>query len=272
MGAALSLRRHWPEYLIEGWALGMFMLSAGAVVTLMESSASPLPSLFHSADLRRVVVGIAMGVTAILLIYSPWGKRSGAHMNPAVTATYWRLGKMSSWDALFYVLAQFVGGTLGVVILAAALPMAFSSPPVDYIVTIPGAHGRATAFVAEYVISTLLMWTILNVSASRRYAKFTGLCAGAMVALYITFEAPLSGMSMNPARTFASALPAHQWTGFWIYLFAPVLGMQSAAAFYIWQRGRQKLACAKLQHPEDQRCIHCGHLPKQLGVRLGVAR
>ena len=85
--------------------------------------------------------------------------------------------------------------------------------------------------------------------------------AGILVATWISIEGPLSGMSMNPARTFASALPANVWTGFWLYMIAPVAGMQAAAALFTWQRGRSAVKCSKLIHSDDQRCIHCGYQP-----------
>src|SRR6516164_226050 len=104
-----ALRKHWPEYLIEGWALGTFMVSAGIVATLLGAPSSPLHRAISSPLWSNVGGGIAMGLTAIALIHSRWGKRSGAHMNPAVTLTFLRLGKISPWDALFFVIAQVVG-------------------------------------------------------------------------------------------------------------------------------------------------------------------
>ena len=73
--------------------------------------------MLHDRDLQRVFTGICMGLTAIALIHSPWGKRSGAHMNPAVTLTFLRLGHIAPWDAAFYIAAQFIGGTLGVLLV-----------------------------------------------------------------------------------------------------------------------------------------------------------
>jgi aquaporin Z len=93
------------------------------------------------------------------------------------------------------------------------------------------------------------------------HAKYTGLFAGVLVATFITFEAPLSGMSMNPARSLASAIPSQQWMAFWIYLTAPVLGMQLAAAVH--RAKRPNVACAKLMHSSSQRCIHCGYTPEK---------
>lgn len=259
--AGAALREHWPEYLIEAWALGMFMISAGVFSTLLGFPGSPLRSIVPNEDLRRTLVGIAMGSTAIMLIYSPWGKRSGAHMNPAVTLTFMRLGAIARWDAAFYILAQFLGGLGGVLIATVMLRSAFTAPPVRFVITSPGPRGALGAFVSELLISALLMSVILRVSNSPRYARFTGLCAGAMVALFIALEAPWSGMSMNPARSFASAFPAGSWRDLWVYFTAPVLGMQAAAAIYVLQRGRHAVKCGKLLHPADQRCIHCGYMP-----------
>ncbi len=257
-------RHNWPEYLIEGGALGAFMVSAGVFATLFEYPGSPVHRAIADSDLRRALIGVAMGLTAMALIYSPWGQRSGAHMNPAVTLTFLRLGKIHRRDAAFFVLAQFVGGTLGVVLIAKLIGPAFTQAPVNYAATVPGPDGPWVAFGAEALISLALMFTVLAVSSSPRTARFTGVVAGCLVALYITLEAPFSGMSMNPARSFASAAPALMWQGFWIYFIAPVLGMLTGAQLFLLVRGRQAVACAKLLHPEKQRCIHCGHQPARL--------
>ena len=115
------------------------------------------------------------------------------------------------------------------------------------------------AFLAEVLISFLLMLMVLVFSNHRRLARFTGLGAGALIALYITFEAPISGMSMNPARTLASALPAGIWTGIWIYFAAPLTGMLLAAEAYVRLRGVSKVFCAKLNHHGHRRCIFRCH-------------
>src|SRR5262249_47930967 len=153
MDARDALRGHWPEYLIEGWALGMFMVAAGAFATLFEYPNSPLHHAIDDANVRRVLTGIAMGLTGAALIYSPWGKRSGAHINPGVRWTFWRLGKVARWDAVFYIVAQFAGSTLGVLVSMTLLQAAFTMPPVHYAVTLPGSSGPTWAFVAEFVIS-----------------------------------------------------------------------------------------------------------------------
>jgi aquaporin Z len=259
--AGAALRQHWPEYLIEGWALGMFMISAGTIATLIEHPASPLRLAIGSDTWRRVAIGVAMGLTAIVLIYSPWGKRSGAHMNPAVTLAFLHAGRVNRWDAVFYILAQFIGGAAGVVLVLALLGHAFAAPPVNYVATLPGPLGWQVALLAEFVISLGMMTMVLRVSSSPRFMRLTGLGAGLLVAIYISLEAPLSGMSMNPARSVASALPGHLWSHLWIYLIGPVAGMQSAVLIDRWLRGPQAVSCAKLVHTPQQRCIFCGHEP-----------
>jgi aquaporin Z len=166
------------------------MISAGAFVTLIEYPGSPVQQAIADPDIRRALIGLAMGLTAIGIIYSPWGQRSGAHINPSVTLMFLRLGKMAPWDALFFVLAQFIGGTLGVLGMALVLDNTFTDPPVAYVATVPGPAGVWVAFVAELLISMGLMLMVLFVSNTERIARFTGLCAGCLVALYITVEAP----------------------------------------------------------------------------------
>ena len=256
------VREHWPEYLMEAAGLGLFMVSAAVVTALLEYPYSPLHEQFPDPVIRRLLIGIAMGFTAIGIIYSPWGKQSGAHLNPAVTVTFFRLGKIHGLDALFYVLAQFAGGLIGLQVAALAIGMAIEHPAVNYVVTVPGLDGTWMAFVAEVAISFGLMLVVLIVSNHTKLNAWTGLFAGALVATYIATEAPLSGMSMNPARSFASALPAHLWTDFWVYLTAPLLGMLLAAECYVRFPGARRVLCAKLHHHNNARCIfRCGYMP-----------
>jgi aquaporin Z len=141
---------------MEAWGLGMFMVSAGIVTVLLEASESPIPELIPDANLRRAIVGMAMGLTAIGIIYSPWGKQSGAHINPAVTLTFLRLGKTAAWDAWFYIVFQIIGGTLGVLVVWAGFDDSFAHPPVAYVVTVPGPEGAWLAFAAETLICECL--------------------------------------------------------------------------------------------------------------------
>lgn len=257
-----TLRAHWPEYLMEGAGLGLFMVSAALVTAAFEYPHSTLHAAIPNPDLRRILIGLCMGLTAIALIYSPWGQQSGAHLNPAVTITFFRLGKMQTADACGYVMAQCLGGLAGVMTAAGILGMALADPRVNYAVTAPGPYGQGVAFAAETLISFGLMLMVLTLSNRRSWQVWTGFFAGGLVALYISVEAPLSGMSMNPARSLASAVPAQCWTGLWIYLTAPVLGMLLASECYVRWRGAHRVLCAKLHHENDRRCIFRCRYPK----------
>jgi aquaporin Z len=252
--AAAAFAKHWPEYAMEAAELGIFMISACAFTVLLQHPESPVRTLLPDASLRRALTGLAMAATAIALIFSPWGKQSGAHFNPSVTLAFLRLKKIEPWDALFYVLAQFIGGVLGVLVAALLLGKSIAHPQVLYAATTPVA-GAKTAFLAEAAISFVLFFTVLLVSNHKKLSRYTGLFAGSLVALYITFESPLSGMSMNPARTFASALPAKLFDGLWIYFLAPPMGMLLAAELYLRLRSASTVYCAKFHHHNEKRCI-----------------
>jgi len=261
VAAIRVLQAHWPEYLMEAAGLGAFMVSAGLVATLLEHPASPVHQALPDPLLRRALMGIAMGLTAIALVYSPWGRRSGAHLNPAMTLTWLRLGKVAPWDAAFYVVAQFVGGATGAALVSALLGSVFTGPPISAIATTPGPAGPLAAFLAEAGMAFGLMLLVLTTAGTLRVMRLTGLFAGALIAVYITVEAPLSGMSLNPARTTSSALVGGHWSHLWIYYLAPSLGMLLAVEAYRLLRGSRPVACAKLDHSPHHRCIHCGYQP-----------
>lgn len=229
---------------MEAAALGIFMVSACLFGVLLE----------HISGLRgRLLGGVAMGLTAVAIISSPWGQRSGAHMNPALTLNFLCLGKIAPWDALFYVTGQFAGGVAGVLLSASILGPALAR--VQFVATLPGAGGRWVAFAAEFAISFLLGAIVLIVSNSRRFTRLTPWVAGVLLATFITVESPLSGMSMNPARTVGSAFPSGIWTAIWVYFLAPTAAMISAGQIYRRFRGAHRVFCAKYHHHNDKRCI-----------------
>lgn len=258
LGALASLKAHWPEYLMEAGLLGAFMVSACVFGVLYGLPSSPVRYVVGSGLFRNFLGGLSMGLTALCIFYSPWGKQSGAHINPSVTLTFFRLGKIPFWDALFYVVSQFVGAVLGVIFVTQFLGREVSDPAVRYVVTTPGPHGPWAALSAEFIIATGMMSAVLYFSNHHRLSGYTGIFAAILVTIYITFEAPFSGMSMNPARTFGSALPADIWDGLWVYLTAPPLGMLAASELYLWRSGKLSVKCCKLHHNNSKRCIFCG--------------
>jgi aquaporin Z len=250
-----SLKKHWPEYLMEAAELGTFMISASLFAILLYHPASPILKSVPSESVRRILMGLAMGGTLIAIVYSPWGKQSGAHMNPAFTFTFYKLGKIAPWDAIFYIVAQFIGGIVGILLVAIIAGKLLAHPAVNYAATLPGRHGSWVALSAEVAISLILLTVVLRVSNSPRVARFTGLVAGFCVATFIMFESPVSGMSMNPARSLGSAVLPGFWGSLWIYFVAPPIGMMLAAIIHL--RLKRKVPCAKYHHQNNKRCIFC---------------
>ncbi len=262
--ASAALKTHWPEYLMESAELGTFMISACVFTTVLDYPGSPVNYLLTNSLLRRALSGIAMALTLLLLIHSAWGKRSGAHMNPAMTVMFLRLGKVELWDGVFYILFQFAGGLAGVVFSSLVIGPPLAHPNVNFAATAPGVWGSSAAFAAELLISFLLATTVLLASNHKTFSRFTPYFAAALVATYITFEAPFSGMSMNPARTLGSAIPAHAFHALWIYFTAPLLAMMAAAELYLRARSVQAVYCAKLLHNNNTRCIfRCRYMELQ---------
>ena len=205
LSVAASLRLHWPEYLMEAGEMSLFVFCICSLATLLQHPASPVRHFFVSGIVRRALMGLAVGATVMALIMSPWGKQSGGHINPAVTFAFYRLGKLHPWDVLFYGVPQFCGATIGVALATFLLRGAPGDGTVRYAVTALGVYGVAVAFAAEVAISFILMMTVLLVTNHERLARDTPYFVGSLYAANITFETPLSGMSMNAARTLGPA-------------------------------------------------------------------
>lgn len=240
---------------MEGGEMSVYIFFTCVFATLMQHPASPVRHLVVSSVVRRALMGLAIGATVTAIVMTPWGKQSGGHFNPAMTLTFYWLGKVAYWDALFYAAAQFSGAVGGIGIATYASRGAPENPAVRYAATVPGVYGSGVAFAAELIISFVLMITVLLVTNRLYLARYTPYFVGALYAVNITFETPLSGMSMNPARSFGPALYAGYWHALWIYFLAPTLGMAAAAGIFLLGRHGVPPYCAKLNHASNKRCI-----------------
>lgn len=254
------------EYLADGLGLAVFMVSACTFALVLEHPGSPVRALLPDVAVRRALMGLAMGGTLVANVMAPWGRRSGAHWNPGVTLAFWRLGHVRNADVAGYVLAQFAGGAAGVALVALLAGPALADPHVHFVVTRPGPAGVGAAFAAEAFISFVMMSVVVRMMASARAKDWTPWAAGTLLALFIALESPLSGTSLNPARTFGSALLARDWAAFPVYLAAPPLAM--ALAVEVWRLERLALGvrvggCAKLLHRDDEPCHFCGQTGRE---------
>lgn len=253
-GPLAAVRAHWTLYVAEATELGAFMVSACLCTVLLFHPASPAAAL--PALLRRITMGVSMAATAIAIIKSPMGRHSGAHFNPAISLTFFRLGKIGPWDLVFYIAAQFTGAIGGVGFAAMLAGTRLAAPQVAFAVTVPGPAGAGAAFAAELGMAALLMAVVLVSSNRPRLAPWTTWLVGGLIASYIVLFAPVSGFSINPARTTGSAVFAHVWTSIWIYFTAPPLGMLAAAEVY--------LRASSAPRPHYFRHRHLTHPPPAL--------
>jgi aquaporin Z len=248
-----SLQNHWLEYLCEALGLGLFLVSACVFSVLLFHPGSVAAG--WNLQLRLILIGLAMGLTAIVIFKSPFGRLSGAHINPAVTLTFWRLGKIKTPDAIFYALFQFIGAGSGVLLAWFILGDRLAQRDVNFSVTVPNNAGWMTSLIAEFVISFGMMMLVLVTSNHPKLSRLTPYLAGLLIAVYISLEAPVSGTSMNPARTFGSAVIANVWNHWWIYFVAPPLAMLAAAEVFVRAKGLHAVLCAKFDHHSQMRCI-----------------
>lgn len=244
-----SFKKNNKHYIQEAAGLAIFMISACFFSAFFEGDRSAVRELIPDSLQRTIIMGILMGSTALFIFYSPWTSPSGSHINPAVTFIFLRLGKMCHWDAFFYIIFQFAGGLLAVYIMQWLMGSLLTDPPVNSAVTIPGKPGALNALLVEFSISFLTMTMVLFTSAHQKLKIYTRIIAACLVCCWVIFAGPVSGFGMNPARSFASALPSGNWTAFWIYIIAPFAGMLFAAEFFLLthQKESSKLLSHELQ-------------------------
>src|SRR5690349_16874740 len=174
-----ALKKHWPEYLMEAVELGLFMFSACAFTVLLYHPSSPLAQTIHDGVWRRLLMGTAMGATAIAIIFSPLGQRSGAHFNPSVTWTFFRLGKIEAVDAAFYALVRFAGGMTAVISASLTFRALVARQSVADGGTVPARRGPRVAVCAGMRACVVLMRVGATVADTKRVARWAGIGAGA---------------------------------------------------------------------------------------------
>jgi len=251
--AAAALRRHWPEYAIEGGFLFAFVLLAGVVSAWLQAAGT------GSEILHRVLSGALLGGLLVAMIYSPWGRRSGSHMNPAITLAYIRLGKVGRWDGVFYIVAQLAGALAAVLLLRSGALLPPASAPASLAATI-GPSNLWVAFATQFVLATVAMLLILFTSNHASFFRWTGAVYGLLVMLVVACVSPLAGFGMNAARLLAVDATSELGLLRWLNLLPPLLGMQLAIEVYRLFTGRSQVLCAKLAHNTHGRCIfRCMH-------------
>lgn len=240
--------RHWRHYLAEAGGLAFFVLGASIITTQLRYKEAWLHGVITNPFAQLATLGLLMSFVVAAIIYTPWGNKSGAHINPAVTIAMWRLGKIDAHDALFYIFSQFAGAIVAVQVAGLILGQGYTKVGTNYVVTQPGAAGAVAAFVAEWIISFALMMTLMWALNDKKREQYAGLMIAILLGFYLVVEEPFSGMSLNPARSFASAFAAREWKDLWIYFVAPITATLVAAELFRWMTGGAHDLAA---HPQD---------------------
>jgi MIP family channel proteins len=188
----------------------------------------------YDEALGTVGVSFVFGLVIMAMVYAT-GHLSGAHINPAVTVAFTLTRHFPARDALAYVSAQLLGGAAGGLALLAVWP----DQPGDLGVTLPTV-ASGSAVVYELILTALLMFVIMAVATdTRAVGAAAAIAIGGTVGLDALFGGPVTGASMNPARSFGPALAAGEWRDFWVYVLGPVAGAGLGALAYQLVRGRE---------------------------------
>jgi aquaporin Z len=232
-------KKNWKHYMQEALGLAIFMISACFFGAILEANNSTLHLAIPNDFFRRVIMGVLMGSTALFIFYSPFTAPSGSQINPAVTVSFLRLNRMCQWDAMFYIIFQFAGGVAAVFIMRWLMGSMLTALPVNSVATVPGENGTLIAAITEFVTAFMMMSMVLFTSEKNNWKRYTRIIGACLVCIYVIIAGPFSGFGMNPARTFASALPSNTWTAFWIYMLLPFAGMLSATELFTrMQKGK----------------------------------
>jgi aquaporin Z len=239
----------WQPIAAELVGTALLVLVGLSIVIVMFGAGSPAVRLVPDEGLRRLITGFLFGTTGALIALSPVGKESGAHINPVVTWGFWLMGKLDSRAALSYVLAQLVGAAIGSLPLLGWGAMGRS---VAFGATLPGTGYALRSVVIGEAITTFALIGVLCIFLGfRRLRPFTPAAFPFLYAVMVYAEAPLSGTSTNPARSFGPMLISAEWHGWWIYWVGPALG--TLAAVLVFSFLAKRIEVAKLYYFESDR-------------------
>jgi aquaporin Z len=219
----MELKIPWQTYLSELIGTALLVAVGLSFVILNFGNGSPVVAWLPDAGLRRAITGFLFGTTGAAIAISPIGKISGAHINPVVTLAFRITKKLTTRDAIGFILAQFIGSVAGSVPLllwgkmGRSIAFGGTTPGVDYSIW--------TALAGEIVTTIGLIVGLFIFLGHKKLRPFTPLLFPFLYALMVWLEAPVSGTSTNPARSFGPAVVSGIWSGWWIYFVGPLAGM-----------------------------------------------
>jgi aquaporin Z len=214
---------HFQEYACEFLGTALLVIAVIGAVAIVQAAGSPIASAVRPMYLRLLLTGFIIALSGLLITVSPFGKLSGAHVNPAISFGFWMLGKLSIRDMLGYIFGQMAGAIVGAFL---AIPLfGILALRVKYAAMAPGPHvDIALAFGGELVCTFVLAIGIFYFVSHEALARWTPFMLVALIPVLVMFDGTISGCGMNPARWVGPAYIAHLWTAAWIYVVGPIAG------------------------------------------------
>jgi aquaporin Z len=252
---------HPAEWAAEAAGTAILLLVVVSVISLVFGPGSPVASVLPARSPRLLLAGLLIAGSGSLVAVSPLGRLSGGHINPAVTLGFWLTGHVHRYDVAGYVGGQLVGALAGVGVGAAL--WGSRATPTRYGITLPGPGVSDLAAAAiELAMTTLLMLAIFTMTSRHRLMRYTPLATWLLVAGLVWQVAPLTGTSLNPARSLAPAVFASHFESLWVYLVGPALGAILAALMVRLGLLRLPLT-AKLFHDPAYRSVMRTMMPAE---------
>jgi len=227
------LKSDWKLFVAEAIGTGLLLFFGLSIVIFNWGEGSVVAKLIPSEPARRLLTGFLFGLVGCLVTISPVGKFSGAHINPAVTLAFWLRGKIKSDTMIGYILSQLIGAVIGSIPL---LLWGKQGKSIEYGITLPGNAGLTSAFIGEIIATGCLIIYLYVFIGRKRLRNYTPYGIPFLYAILVWAEAAFSGCSTNPARSFAPALIAGNFTDDWLYWVAPVIGVIIVTIFFKWRR------------------------------------
>jgi aquaporin Z len=243
---------HWRIWGAEAAGTGLLVLGALSAVALVLGDRSPVADA--SESVRLLLTGMLVGVTVTLIVISPLGRLSGAHLNPAVTLAFRVVGRVSRHDVAGYLAAQLAGALAGA--LAFRLLWGSVALSVDGGVTHPSL-ATAAAIGIEAGMTGLLVGMIFVFLSRERLMRWTPLMLWPLIGALVWRGSPYTGTSLNPARSAGPAVAFADFSDLWLYLVAPIFGALAVAV--LWRRRHPNA------WPMTAKLFHDARYPSSLG-------
>lgn len=239
------IKLHWTEYFCEFLGTAILLFSGITGIYLV--------SLVNTADvIKYFAIGLFFAIGLVIVVYSPIGKRSGGHVNPALTLAFWLNGLISVIDAVGYIVAQFAGAVFGT--WFAFMIFDWKNPAVA--LTLPSLNYPALlVLLVEIIIIFLLVIIVFSFVSSGKSGRFTGIALGVYIIVVTVLFAAISGVGLNPARVFGPDALLLRFDHILIYFTASVLGVFAAYGLFRGATMGAQPTCCKLCYKTDGPCL-----------------